>query len=262
MKNKTVLITGASSGIGLACAELFLQQGANCILCAKNKNKLDKVIENLKNKYPELSSNIFSAIFDVSKYDQVEEAINNIFNNILNNKNLSKIDILINNAGLAQGIDYIYQADITDINTMIDVNIKGVLFVSKLIIKHMLDHNSGHIVNIGSISGHQVYPGGTVYCSTKFAVNAISQGIKMEVHGTPIRVSEIDPGMVKTNYAVTRFKGDVDKAESIYQGMTPLSGSDVARAVLFCVQQPPHVNIGQIMINPTDQTASHMVRRD
>lgn len=170
--------------------------------------------------------------------------------------------MLINNAGVAQEIDKIQEGQTADWDKMIDINIKGLLYVTRLVLKGMVENNSGHVINIGSISSHQVYPGGSVYCATKFAVKAISRGIKMDVHGTAIRVSEVDPGMVNTNYALTRFKGDTRRAKAVYAGTTPLSANDIAQAVYFCASRPAHVNIAEMLILPTDQTASHMVNRD
>lgn len=253
LKNKTIFITGATSGIGLACAKSFAHEGANLIVCARHKEKLAMVAQGLREAH---HGEVHELVLDVSNLDAVRESIKGL------PIHLQHIDVLINNAGLAQGIDKIYEANTEDWDKMIDVNIKGLLYVTRYVLEGMVKRHMGHVVNIGSISGYMVYPGGGVYCATKFAVRALTQGIKMDVHGTPIRVTEIDPGMVETNYSVTRFKGDEKKAEAVYQGMTPLTPEDIAESVLFCITRRPHVNIAQLMLLPVDQTHAFMVRRD
>lgn len=247
-----VFITGASSGIGHACAKAFAEQGANLILCARRSDKIKTISEELQKKY---SVQVYPLTLDVSDAMAVGKAINEL------PKAWRNIDVLVNNAGVALGLDTIQEGDINEWNEMIDTNIKGLLYVTKFILPEMLKRNKGHIINIGSISSHQVYSGGVVYCSTKFAEKAISEGIKMDLHGSPIRVTSIDPGMVKTDFSITRFGGDAEKANKVYHGMTPLTPEDVADAIVYTATRPPHVNIREIKIYPTDQTAAHLCYR-
>lgn len=248
----TVFITGASSGIGMACARAFAAQGYQLILAARRLSVLQTLALELESSYGVKSHCIELDVRDVKA---VEAAVDNLPESFAN------IDVLINNAGLAQGMESIFEADTDDWDRMIDVNIKGLLYVSRFVVARMMKQNKGHVINIGSISSHQVYSGGNVYCATKFAVKALSRAIKMDVHGTPIRVSQIDPGLVETNYSVVRFKGDKSKADSVYQNMTPLSAEDIADAVVYCVSRPAHINIAEMLLLPTDQTCAHMVHR-
>jgi 3-hydroxy acid dehydrogenase/malonic semialdehyde reductase len=251
-KDKRVLITGASSGIGAACAEIFAEHGAKLLLCARNEKNLQSIQRELIEKY---SASVEIIVLDVSDFKAVENALGNL------SEEWRNIDILVNNAGLALGLEKIHEANPDDWERMIDTNIKGLLYVSRHILKHMVKRNSGHVINIGSISSHNVYSGGVVYCATKHAENAISQGMKMDVHGTKIRVSTVDPGMVNTNFLLTRFSGDQEKASEVYKGMTPLSAEDVADAVFYCATRKPHVNILELIIYPTDQSALHLTAR-
>lgn len=252
LKNKTVFITGASSGIGRACAEQFAEQGARLLLCARRVDRLDDLENQLRKEH---SFDVHTFQLDVSNPNAVTKALSNL------PSEWQDIDILINNAGLALGLDKIQEGNLQDWDTMIDTNIKGVLYITRLVLKTMLKRNQGHIINIGSISSHQVYASGVVYCSTKFALKAISRGLKMDVHGTPIRVSSVDPGMVYTEFSTVRFRGDQKKFDAVYQGFTPLSAEDVAEAVVFCATRPAHVDVQEIRINPTAQTSASMVHR-
>jgi 3-hydroxy acid dehydrogenase/malonic semialdehyde reductase len=251
-QNKCVLITGASSGIGQACAEQFAKEGARLLLCARRVDKLQQIAKDLAHQY---FVDIHYFPLDVRDVAAVSFAIDSLPSEWKN------IDILVNNAGLAMGLESIHEGHTEDWELMIDTNVKGLLYVTKKVLAQMVKQNSGHIINISSIAGHQVYPGGAVYCATKFAVNAISEGIKMDVHGTPIRVSRIDPGMVKTDFSVMRFKGDVQRADSVYAGVNALSAADVAETVLFCATRPPHVDVREIVLMPTDQTSALMCHR-
>jgi 3-hydroxy acid dehydrogenase / malonic semialdehyde reductase len=177
-------------------------------------------------------------------------------------KDFQAIDILINNAGLARGLDKVQEGKTPDWDAMINTNVKGLLYVTREVLPGMLARNQGHVVNIGSIAGYEVYSGGTVYCATKFALRALSDGIKMDVHGSQIRVSEVDPGMVKTEFSDVRFEKGDKRIRNVYKGVNYLKAKDVADAIIFCVTRPPHVDIRAIKIYPTDQTAAHMVRRD
>lgn len=252
LTDKIVLITGASSGIGLACAEEFARLKARLLLCARRSDRLQKIATDLITRY---HVNVHTLIGNVRDANGIAAGFAAL------PAEWRDIDILINNAGLAVGIDKIQDGKIIDWDTMIDTNIKGVLYVTRLVLPQMLKRRQGHIINMGSISSYQVYAGGAVYCATKFALNAISDGLKMDVHGTPIRVSQINPGMVKTEYAMVRFGGDQAKFDAVYQGVTPLTAQDVAEAVVFCATRPPHVDVREISIYPTDQTAALMVHR-
>lgn len=252
-KDKIVMITGASSGIGLACAMTFAREGARLILCARRIDRMQELAALLKKDF-----NTESYIFglDVQNYFAVTQSIQAL------PSAWQAIDVLVNSAGLALGFEKIQEADVSHWDQMIDTNIKGLLYVTRQVLPLMLQRNRGHIVNLGSISSHQVYSGGVAYCATKFAVKAISEGLKMDVHGTPIRVSSVDPGMVDTEFSTVRFAGDRDKASQVYKGVTPLTGEDVAEAILFCVTRPAHVNVREIKIYPTAQTASLMCHRE
>lgn len=252
LKNKTVFITGGSSGIGQACAEKFGELGARILLCARRENKLKALASTLKQKY---AVEVYVCSLDVSDPDAVKTALSRL------PTEWQDIDILVNNAGLALGLDKIHEGDIQDWETMIDTNIKGVLYITRLVLQNMLQRNQGHIINIGSISSHEVYSGGVVYCATKFALKAISKGLKMDVHGTPIRVSSVDPGVVRTEFSTVRFGGDQKKFDTVYKGLTPLSAEDVAEVVVFCATRPAHVNIQEVRVNPTDQTSASMIHR-
>lgn len=252
LKDKRILITGASSGIGAACARIFAEQGAKLLLCARNENNLLAIQNELRERY---SASPDTMILDVSDFEAVERNLGNL------SAEWQDLDILINNAGLALGLDKLYEGKPKDWDRMIDTNVKGLLYVSRQILRHMVRRNAGHVVNIGSIASHYVYPNAAVYCATKHAEKAISEGIKMDVHGTQIRVTSIDPGMVKTNFSMVRFSGDQEKADAVYQGMTPLVAEDIADAVLYCVTRKPHVDIREMKIYPTDQTAPHLVHR-
>lgn len=252
LHNKTILITGASSGIGAACAELFAHAGARLILCARRADRLDVLTEQLTTRF---KTNIISYALDITQYDAVTRTIGSL------PPDWQAIDILLNNAGLAVGLDPLAEGSITDWERMIDTNIKGLLYVTKTVLPNMIKRNQGHIINIGSIAGHEVYPKGNVYCATKHAVKALSQGLKMDLLGTHIRVSSIDPGMVNTEFSEVRFHGDKSKAENVYAGITPLAAEDIADAVLYCASKPPHVNISEIVILPTDQASATLIHR-
>lgn len=252
LKDKIVFVTGASSGIGRSCAEVFAREGARLVLCARRDDKLKELSVRLKRKY-KTSSYHFS--LDVRNQKEVAKNIDAL------PQEWKNIDILINNAGLSRGLDKLYMGKLTDWEEMIDTNIKGLLYVSRIVIPGMVSRGSGHVVNIGSIAGHEVYPGGNVYCATKFAVDALTKGMQIDLVGTPIRVSSVDPGMVETEFSLVRFHGDSDRAKAVYEGLTPLTGDDVAEAVIFCVTRPLHVNISQLRIVPKAQATALVVNR-
>lgn len=250
--DSTVLITGASSGIGQACAQALARVGARLILVARRGERLKTLADSLTH----LEADVFTLELDVRSSENVEAAIRSL------PPAWSNIDILVNNAGLSKALDPAYGNLVTDIDVMVDTNVKGLLYVTRAVVPAMVARGNGHIVNIGSTAGHEVYPGGTVYCATKHAVAAISSGLKMDLHGTGVRVSSVDPGLVETEFSEVRFEGDRERAANVYRGMQPLTPEDVADAVLYCVSRPAHVNISEIILMPTDQSSSTLVRRD
>lgn len=250
LKDKVVFITGASSGIGEACARQFTDAGAKVIATARRLNRL----ESLK---ADLGDSCHIAELDVCSREAVESLVNSL------PESFSKIDILLNNAGLAAGKENLADASIADWDAMIDTNIKGLLYVSKAILPKMQEANSGHIINIGSIAGREAYPGGSVYCATKFAVRAISRALRMELLDTNIRVSNIEPGAVETEFSLVRFKGDQGKADAVYEGTTPLVADDIAELIVFTASRPEHVNISELLVFGEGQgSATQVFRRE
>lgn len=251
-QDKIVLITGASSGIGAACARTFAAAGSRLILTARRLDRLEQLASELEQQF-QTASHMLQC--DVSDPSAVTAALAEL------PEAWSQIDVLINNAGLSRGLEKLYQANLQDWEEMIDTNIKGLLYVTRAVVPGMVSRNSGHVVNIGSIAGHQTYPGGNVYCATKAAVRALSEGLKMDLLGTALRVSSVDPGMVETEFSEVRFHGDRDRASSVYQGVTPLTPDDIAEIVLFCVTRPAHVNISDLIVLATAQASATMVHR-
>lgn len=252
LENKIVLITGASSGIGKSCAKEFAKLKCNLVLVARRKQKLELLAEELKKDY---QIDILTCKVDVRNYEEVESFYNNL------PAEWKQIEILINNAGLARGLDKFYEGKVEDWNEMIDTNIKGLIYVSRVIIPQMVERESGHIINIGSTAGHDTYPMGNVYAATKFAVKALSQSFRIDLLDKGIKVSSVDPGMVETEFSKVRFSGDEERAKKVYQGLTPLSPDDVADAVVYCATRPKHVNINQIILTPLAQASSNFVVR-
>ncbi len=251
--NQTVLITGASSGIGAACARQLAAAGARLILTARRQAPLQALATDLQQQH---STEILTVVLDVRQSGAVGEAIAGL------PEAWQAIDILINNAGLSRGLDKQYEAPLDDWEAMIDTNIKGLLYVTRAVVPGMVVRGRGHVVNVGSIAGRQTYPGGSVYCATKAAVRSLSEGLKLDLLGTAVRVTNIDPGLVETEFSVVRFGGDRDRAQGVYQGMTPLTGDDVADVIVFAVTRPAHVNISDVMLLPTDQSSVfHTYRR-
>jgi NADP-dependent 3-hydroxy acid dehydrogenase YdfG len=253
LKDKIVFVTGASAGIGQACALAFAREGAKLLLCARRKDRLNDLAHEIRDTY-RTDCHFFQ--LDVRNQKDVETALNTL------PESWKNIDILINNAGLSRGLNKLHEGDLIDWEEMIDTNIKGLLYISRIVIPGMVERKSGHIVNIGSIAGHEVYPGGNVYCATKHAVDAITKGMQIDLVDTPIRISTVDPGMVDTEFSLVRFHGDKDKASGVYNGLTPLSGDDIAEAVIFCVTRPAHVNIHQLRIMPTAQASATIAHRE
>ncbi len=250
MYTKTALITGASSGIGMATAKIFARNGINLILCGRRQERLDT----LKNELNSLC-NIHILNFDVRNKKDVFLKIKSL------PKVFSTIDILINNAGNAHGLDKIQDGNVEDWDAMIDINVKGLLYVSKAVLPTMLLSQSGHIINIGSTAGKEVYPKGNVYCASKYAVDAINQGMRIDLKGKGIKVGAINPGMVATEFSEVRFKGDTQKATKIYQGFTPLQAKDIAEIIWFTVTRPAHVNIADLTVMALDQASSTIVNK-
>jgi serine 3-dehydrogenase len=253
LRNKIVFITGASSGIGNACAEAFASKGANLILCARRIERLTELKKLLIRRY---KVKMFIAQLDVRKLRDVKKVVSSL------PTQWKKIDILLNNAGLARGLNKVYDADITHWEEMIDTNVKGLLYVTRAVLPQMVERKHGHIINIGSTAGHEVYLMGNVYCATKFAVKALTQSIRADVLDKNIRVTSVDPGMVLTEFAKVRFSGDENRAKKVYDGVTPLSPKDVAEAVLFAASRPANVNINEIILTPICQASSMQIYRN
>lgn len=252
MKDKIVFITGASSGIGEACARKFASEGANLILNARHMQKLIELKEELTKAY---QINIHLLPFDVRDRNVAVNALQSLPDE------WKEIDILINNAGLVIGVDKEFDCNPDEWDIMIDTNIKGLLTMTRLIVPDMLKKGSGHIINIGSIAGEAAYPGGSVYCATKAAVKALSDGLRIDLVDTPLKVTNIKPGMVETNFSVVRFRGDKQTADNFYKGIHALSGEDVAESVYFAAATPPHVQIAEILLMPTNQATATIVCR-
>ena len=246
---KIILITGSTSGIGEATA-LALADDYDLILCGRRNVKLEKIKGELSTK-----SKIKTLCFDISDKKQVENAYNSL------SDEWKKIDILINNAGNAHGLDFIQDGYIKDWDNMIDINVKGLLYLSKCVLRDMVKANKGHIINLGSIAGTEVYPKGNVYCASKFAVDAITKGMRLDLNNHNIKVSQVSPGLVNTEFSKVRFKGDIDKAENIYKGLQPLYAEDVARVIKFILDSPDNVNISEVSLLPKSQASSTVLRR-
>ncbi|WP_017328365.1 SDR family oxidoreductase [Synechococcus sp. PCC 7336] len=252
LQNSIVMVTGASSGIGSSCARAFAEEGAQLILAARSMPQLQALASQLKAAW-DCETRLLQ--LDVRDRPAVETSLAALPDE------WKAIDVLVNNAGLSRGLDKLQEAEFRDWEEMIDTNIKGLLYVTRVLLPGMVERDKGHVINIGSTAGHEAYAGGSVYCATKFAVKALTQALKKDLHGTAIRVSSVDPGLVETNFSNVRFRGDLDRASNVYAGMTPLTPDDVAEIVLFCASRPAHVNISDVIVMPTDQSAATMVHR-
>lgn len=245
------LVSGASSGIGRATALAFAQAGYNLYILGRRDDRLQSLKAEILSAYP--NHEVRVGVFDITQKSQVEAFVQQ------EQRHLEKVDVLINNAGLARGTEKLQDGKIADWESMIDTNIKGVLYLTRAILPAMIQRRSGgHIINIGSVAGRWVYPGGGVYCATKFAIRAFSEGLRLDLQGTGIRVTNIEPGMVKTEFSKVRFgsQPDAEKlANAVYEGMTPLSAKDIAETAIWCASRPNHVNIQEVVIFPTDQAA-------
>lgn len=252
IQGQVVLVTGASSGIGAACARSFAQAGTKLILAARRLDRLEQLAAELRQTN---DSAVHLIQMDVRDRTQVESKLQAL------PSAWADIDILVNNAGLSRGLEKLHAGEIQDWEEMIDANIKGLLYVTRCLVPGMVQRGRGHVINIGSIAGRQTYPGGNVYCASKAAVRAISEGLKIDLLGTPVRVSEVQPGLVETEFSVVRFHGNSDRAKGVYQGLTPLTAEDIADVVVFCATRPAHVNISEMLVVPTDQATTTLVHR-
>jgi 3-hydroxy acid dehydrogenase/malonic semialdehyde reductase len=247
-----VLVTGATSGIGKSTAEIFAKNGHDLIITGRRKERLAEIENELKKKY---NVHVTSLCFDVRKVDEVEAAIQNL------PSELKKIDVLINNAGLAAGLAPINDGELQHWERMIDTNIKGLLYMTKAVSKLMIERKNGHIINIGSIAGKEVYANGNVYCATKHAVDALNKGMRIDLLPHNIKVTAVNPGMVETEFSIVRFDGDEDRAKKVYEGLQPLKPGDIADTVYWAASRPSHVNINDIIIMPSVQaTATNVIR--
>lgn len=249
---KIVCITGATSGIGKATAKIFAKNGYHLIITGRRKDRLQELSEKLKNKY---EIEVLPLCFDIRKWEEVQAACNNL------NEKWSQVDVLINNAGLAKGLAPIHLGDLNHWETMIDTNLKGLLYITRLLSPAMVEKKSGHIINICSTAGHEVYPNGNVYSATKYAVNALTKSMRLDLYQHGIRVSQISPGHVEeTEFAAVRFDGDTTRA-NIYSDFTPLNSKDIAETIFFVVTRPAHVNIQDILVMSSQQAGSNFIDR-
>ena len=251
LTGRTVLVTGASAGIGAACARAFAAEGARLILVGRRAGRLVELAEKLRGG----GADVFLLELDVRDGDAVAAQLGGL------PAEWREVDVLVNNAGLGRGLDKLWEGSPADWDEMVDTNVKGLLYVTRAVVPGMVARGRGHVVNIGSVAGHEVYPGGAVYCATKHAVAAITQGLRLDVLGTGIRVSTVDPGMVETEFSVVRFHGDEARAKNVYRGMTALTADDIAETIVWVATRPPHVCIDEIIIKPTDQASATMVHR-
>lgn len=252
MKDSVVLITGASAGIGESCAVKFAEAGARVIVTARRKERLDKLAGELTKKY---RTDVLPIALDVRDHKAVDRVISGLPGK------WEAVDVLVNNAGLSRGLDKLHEGKIEDWEEMIDTNIKGLLYVSRAVVPGMVARGKGTIINLGSIAGHEVYPRGNVYCATKFAVDALTRGLRADLVDTPVRVCTVDPGLVETEFSMVRFRGDKERARKVYENITPLSPDDIAEAVLFCATRPPHMQVAEMIVLATNQASTTLLHR-
>ena len=249
--SKIVLITGATSGIGLACARKFAENGDRLILTGRNEQRLDEIRKELTEK----GTDVLTLAFDVRDREKATKCIQEL------PAEWQEIDVLVNNAGLALGLEPEYEGNPDDWETMIDTNIKGLLTMTRLVVPGMVERNRGHIINIGSVAGDAAYAGGNVYCATKAAVKALSDGLRIDVANTAVRVTNLKPGLVETNFSNIRFHGDNDRAATVYKGIKPLTGDDIADVAVFATNAPEHVQIAEVLILATHQASGSVIVR-
>ena len=252
LKDKVVFITGASSGIGAATARLFAEHGAKLLLCARRLDKLQAMDAELRDLG---AGDVFAFELDVQNREAVHQAIAALPGS------WGSVDVLVNNAGLSRGLTKFWQDDIQNWEEMIDPNVKGLLYVSRAVVPGMVERRRGHIINLGSTAGHGVYPAGHVYCATKAAERAITDGMRLDLNGLPIRVTTIDPGMVETDFSAVRFRGDTERAQKVYQGIDPLTPEDIAETILWAATRPSRVQIQTIVLTSIDQANAYVLNR-
>ncbi len=251
MERKIALITGATSGIGEACARKFAEGGYDLILTGRNVDKMKAVERQAR----ERGADVLPLIFDVRDRKAATAAVNSLAGK------WAVVDVLINNAGLALGLEKEYEGDIDDWETMIDTNIKGLLTMTRLVVPGMVERNKGHVINIGSVAGDAAYAGGNVYCATKAAVKALTDGLRIDVAHTAVRVTNVKPGLVETNFSVIRFHGDNERADNVYKGIKPLTGDDIADVALYAANAPEHVQVAEVLVLATHQANGTVIDR-
>lgn len=251
MEKKIALITGVTSGIGKACAQRFASGGYDLIVTGRREEKLSQ----LKSELEEAGAEVVTLCFDVRNRQHATEAIESL------KGKWQKIDVLVNNAGLALGLDKEYEGSWEDWETMIDTNIKGLLTMTRLVVPRMVKNNSGHVINIGSVAGDAAYANGNVYCATKAAVKTLGDGLRIDLADTAVRVTTIKPGLVETNFSITRFHGDEQRAENVYKGIKPLTGEDIADIAYYAASAPPHVQIAEVLVLATHQASGSVISR-
>ncbi len=242
---KIVLITGATSGIGEACARKFAASGCSIILNGRNAEKVEALRADLAAE----GADVLPLVFDVRDREAAKNSLASL------EGRWKEIDVLINNAGLAVGMDKEFEGDLDEWDQMLETNIRGLLMMTRLVVPGMVERERGHIINIGSIAGDAAYPGGSVYCATKAAVKALSDGLRMDLVDTPLRVTNIKPGLVETNFSVVRFRGDKSKADNVYKGIVPLTGKDIAEVAWFAAASPEYMQIAEVLVMPTNQAS-------
>ena len=249
--NKVVMITGATSGIGMACARKFAENGDRLILTGRNEDRL----ADIKKELVAQGADVLTLVFDVRDREKASQAVKTL------PAEWQEIDVLVNNAGLALGLEPEYEGNLDDWETMIDTNIKGLLTMTRLVVPGMVQRNSGHIINVGSVAGDAAYAGGNVYCATKAAVKALSDGLRIDVANTSIRVTNLKPGLVETNFSNIRFHGDSERAANVYKGVKPLTGDDIADVAVYAANAPAHVQIAEVLILATHQASGSVIVR-
>jgi 3-hydroxy acid dehydrogenase / malonic semialdehyde reductase len=245
-------VTGASSGIGRSVAIALAARGAGLVLAARRRRHLESVADEIRTAH---GVRVLTVALDVRRQSDVETMVRSL------PTEWAAIDILVNNAGLCRGLEKLHEGSLQDWDEMLDTNVKGLLYVSRAVLPGMVERNRGHVVNIGSVAGREVYPGGSVYCASKFAERAISKGMLIDLNGTEIRVTTVDPGMVETEFSLVRFHGDSVRAKRVYEGLRPLSPDDVADAVVYAVTRPKHMNVAEMVLMPTCQAGAMVVSR-
>ncbi|MEW6758032.1 MAG: SDR family oxidoreductase [Acidobacteriota bacterium] len=253
MKDRIVVVTGASAGIGAACARAFAREGARVILTARREDRVRDLADELTREHgtPALPLRL-----DVRDRALVEAVLGGL------SPEWSGAEVLVNNAGLGRGLDKLHEGSPEEWDEMVDTNLKGLLYVTRALLPGMVARGRGHVINLGSVAGREVYPGGNVYCATKFAVKALSRAMKVDLLGTPVRVSTVDPGMVETEFSQVRFRGDHERAAKVYQGLTPLTPEDIAEIVVWVASRPAHVDITEVVVMPTAQSSAMLAHRD